>query len=67
MMPPGVLEMGSVTDTAWDPVVFEDALIMGRAVPVAGEAVQLPHKHRLKGMGGAVVDHLLGTAGGCRS
>lgn len=32
---------------------------MGRIVPVAGKAIQLPHKHRLKGMGGAVVDHLL--------
>ena len=42
-----------------DPVVFEDAFIMGRIVPVAGKAVQLPHQHRLKGVGGAVVDHLL--------
>ena len=42
-----------------DPVVFEDALIMGRIVPVAGKAVQFPHQYRLKGVGGAVVDHLL--------
>ena len=42
-----------------DPVVFKDALIVGRVVPVAGEAVQLPHQHCLKGVGGAVVDHLL--------
>ena len=32
---------------------------MGRVVPVAGKAVQFPHQYRLKGVGGAVVDHLL--------
>ena len=32
---------------------------MGRIVPVAGEAVQFPNQHRFKGVGGAVVDHLL--------
>ena len=42
-----------------DTVVFKDALIMGRVIPVAGKAVQLPHQNRLKSVGGAVVDHLL--------
>ena len=32
---------------------------MGRIIPVAGKAVQFPHQYRLKGVGGAVVDHLL--------
>ena len=58
-MPSGVLEMGSVTDTTWTRLFFKDALIVGRVVPVAGKAVQLPNQNCLKGVGGAVVDHLL--------